>query len=170
MMPDLTHALEKVLRAYDRYYDVDRLPSSPLFDARASFQLHDEQYVLVRSAKISEADSREQVFFAIREELTQSVYEELDTAAWEEGLSCVDPGPNHRNTDIILIILTNHLSEEAGKTIRKRRRYKSYRLGLRGWSDFRVIAYELSSGMMVTNRQGRMLEKTLRNIFPQTGS
>ena len=60
---EIPQALEQVLDAYKKYYTINReTPVSP-FLAEAEFRLHDEQYFLIRSARISEVDSRELVFF-----------------------------------------------------------------------------------------------------------
>ena len=50
------------------------------------------------------------------------------------------------------------------KAVRKKKHYQSYALGLKGWSNYRVIAIGLSDGNIAYNRQGESLKKTLRNI------
>ena len=156
---------EKLLSSFNRYYNVNRdTPVSP-FDAEATFSLHDEQYVLVRKAKISEADVSEVAFFVLREELSLEEYNSLEEKAWEEGLSRVVLSENHRSTDILLILLADRISPEAKAAIKKSRRYKSYCFTLKGWSHYRTIACEFSTGELVYNRQGKILEKTLRNIL-----
>lgn len=155
-------ALEKLLSSYEAYYQVNRDTPVKPYAAEAYFALHDEQYFLLRSAKISEADSREYVFFFTCDSLTETQYQSLCEETWQEGLSRVQVGDNHRNSDIILIILSDILDDAVKKSIKKTRRYKSYRMGLRGWSDFRVIAVELSSGMPVYNPKGEILKKALR--------
>ena len=157
--------LEALLLSYERYYNVNRdTPVSP-FNAEALFSLHDEQYVLVRKAKISEADISEVVFFALRDHLSLEEYTSLEEKAWEEGLSRVVLTDNHKSTDILLILLTDSMDPEAKKAIKKSRRYKSYCFSLKGWSHYRTIACEFSTGELVYNRQGKILEKTLRNIL-----
>ncbi|MBQ7372767.1 MAG: hypothetical protein IJW67_12980 [Blautia sp.] len=165
-MEDLNLKLDELLKSYHAYYNVNTENPSAPFDASAEFFLHDEQYFLLKSAKISEADSREYVYFAVRETLDLDTCKHLDEAAWETGLSRVEPKPNHRNSDIILVILTNEIREDAASYLKKLRRYKSYRMGLYGWSAYRVIACEPFSGKMVHNRQGQTLEKVLGNIIP----
>ena len=55
----LSEALDQVLEAYKRYYTIDRdTPTAP-FDAEAVFDMHGEQYFLIKSAKITDIDSRE---------------------------------------------------------------------------------------------------------------
>ncbi len=157
-------ALEKILDSYRKYYDINQETPMPPFAAEAVFFVRDENYFLIRSARLSESLSSEHVFFAELEELDSARTEELDSIAWEEGLRRTQPGPNHRNTDITLVILAEHITEEAAEKIRKNRRYKSYYWGLRGWNNYKLIAYELSTGKIFANRQAEPLRKVMANI------
>ncbi|MBQ9827809.1 MAG: hypothetical protein IJM62_03915, partial [Lachnospiraceae bacterium] len=61
---DRQEALDKILLSYKGYYDINtETPAAP-FAAEAIFSLHDEKYFLVKSAKLSEADIKEYVYFA----------------------------------------------------------------------------------------------------------
>ena len=159
-----TEALDILLRSYVRYYDIFREDVEPPFAAEARFHTHDETYFLVKSARLSEADSHEYVYFATPETLDLAGAKALDEAAWERGLSWVKPHSAHRNSDVTLVILADHIDPEAMEAIGKFRHSKSYRYGLQGWSNFRVIALETSSGRLAYNRLGRSLKKLFRNI------
>ena len=158
-------ALDKVLRAYEAYYNVERENVKPPFAAEAVFRSHDEQYFLVRSVKLGEAESNEYIFFAEAEHLTEEALRDLDEAAWTEGLSRVTPHSNHRNTDITLIVIGETVAEEAFSLAAKLQHYQSYRFGLQGWSHYRLVVLEESSGRMAFNRQGQSLKKLFNNIF-----
>ena len=159
-----TEALDTLLRSYVRYYDIFREDVEPPFAAEARFHTHDETYFLVKSARLSEADSHEYVFFAALEDLDLAGLTALDETAWDRGLSRVKPHSSHRNSDVTLVILAEHIAPEAMEAIGKFRHSKSYRYGLQGWSNFRVIALETSSGRLAYNRLGRSLKKLFRNI------
>ena len=157
-------ALEVLLRSYTQYYDVVREGVEPPFAAQALFHSHDEQYVLVRSARISEADSHEYVFFAAVDDLDAAGLTALDEAAWSRGMERVKPHKDHRNSDVTLVILADRIAPEAMAAVKKLRHYKSYRFGFQGWSNYRVIALETSSGSLTCNRLGQSLKKLFRNI------
>ena len=166
MTPD--QALERLLPAYGRYYDVLRPPEAePPFAAEAVFHSHDEQYVLIKSARVSESDSHEYVFFATADELDAETAAELEQTAWDRGMARVQPHMNHRNSDVTLIMLAGHITPEAKLTIKKSKHSKSYKHSLHGWSNYRAIALETSSGDLVPNRLGRDLRKLFRNISEQ---
>ncbi len=161
-------ALDKILPAFQRYYNVIREDVPSPFVAAAEFHSHNEQYFLVKSARLSEADSHEYIYFAAEETLDLKRLDQLDTIAWETGCARVHPHPSHRNSDITLFILADHITEDAMKAIPKRKRYKSYSHSLQGWSHYRLVALELSSGHAAYNRQGQSLKKLVRTTIHTT--
>lgn len=159
-----TEALKLLIKSYNRYYNVKTEDVTPPFTAEADFHTHDEQYFLLKTATLSEADAHEYVFFATGQSMEQEDVKELDEKAWAEGLSRVRPHSNHRSSDIVLIILAEQLSQDAKAYIKSIKRYKSYRFTLQGWSHYSVIAMETSTGELSCNKRGRDLKKLFRNI------
>lgn len=160
-----TETLEKLLRSFRVYYNVKEEEVTPPFTAEAEFHSHDEQFFLLKSARISESESREYVFFAVEEELDEEKLLALDKTAWETGLSRVRPHAEHKNTDVTLFILAERITDEAFQKVKKIRHYKSYQFSLQGWSHYRLVAVELSSGRAAYNRQGQSLKELVRNIL-----
>lgn len=159
-----TEALEKLLRSFVRYYNVKTEDVEEPFAAEAEFFSDEQQYFLIKAAKISESSSREFVYFATPRELTYPLLKTLDETAWERGLSQVNPGPGHRNSDVTLIILADRIEKDAFDAVKKLKHYKSYTYRLHGWSNYRLVALELSTGRIVHNRQGETLKKLVGNI------
>ncbi len=157
-------ALETLLKSYRRYYNIIRENVTEPFAAEAVFHSHNEQYFLVKSATLSEADSHEYVFFATEEKLDLERARKLDETAWETGMSRVKPHNSHRNSDVVLVILAEEITPEAREYLSKLKRSKSYRFSLQGWSNYSVIAMETSTGQLSYNRRGRDLKKLFRNI------
>lgn len=153
-----------LLNSYVAYYNVTQENVTPPFQAEAEFHSHEEQFFLVKAAKLSESESKEFVFFGVTDCLTLEQAKEMDQVAWETGLSRVKPHNGHRNSDVVLFILADTIEEDARKYLKKLRRYQSYRHSLHGWSHYRVIAQEMSTEKPVFNRMGRGLKKLLRNI------
>ncbi len=161
--------LQALLRSYKRYYNVTTENAVEPFAAEAVFHTHDEQYFLVKSATLSEADAHEYIFFAASQNVGYADVQKLDERAWTEGLSRVVPHANHRSTDIVLVIVAEHIAEEAAEYIKKSRHYKSYRYTFQGWSHYSLVAIETSTGNFFCNRRGKSLKKLFRNIMRQTG-
>ncbi len=156
---------ERFLLAYSTYYNVNSGNVRGPFDAEAVFEATQEQYFLLKSAKISEIFSNEFVFFAKRDHLTWKELKELDTLAWERGMERVAPGPNHRNSDVTLIVVTESLDEDIPKGVRKLKHSKSYRFGLWGYSSYKLAVTESSTGKTCYNGQGDSLKKLVADIY-----
>lgn len=157
--------LEKLLCSFRVYYDVRQEDVEPPFVAEAEFHTHDEQFFLVKSAVISEAESKEYAYFAVEECLDMETLLRLDQIAWMRGTRKVRPHGSHRNTDVALIIVADQITEEAFARISKLRHYQSYHLGFHGWSNYRLVAIEQTSGRAAYNRMGRSFKKLVRNII-----
>lgn len=108
--------LERALRSYMAYYDVERETPEEPFAAEAAFHSHSSTYFLTKSATIGEAESNEYVFFALADRLDEELFRKLDHAAWEKGLARVKPHANHRNSDISLVVIASSVTEGAGKS------------------------------------------------------
>lgn len=157
-------ALEKVLQMYGQYYTVKREDAVPPFAAEAECVVNDEQLTAYRFVKISSVISREIVFFSAEEHLTEDKARQLVDAAWEEGLRRVEPGPNHRNTDIVLVALADRVDPEAAQLIKTSKASKNFKYSFYGWSVLRAIAIETPSGTLTANRMGQNLKKLFSNI------
>ena len=157
--------LEKILPSFQRYYDISRDDVPAPFAATAQFHSHDEQYFLIKSARLSESESHEYIYFATVDQLDETTLQDLDAKAWELGFAKVHPHPDHRNTDVTLIIVADQITDAAFSMIPKIKRYKSYKFGFQGWTQYRLVAIESSSGRAAYNRQGENLKKLVRNIL-----
>lgn len=159
-----SEALPRLLNSYRAYYDVNQTDPTPPFAAEAVFHSHEEGFFLVRSAKLSEAESHEYVFFAAEKTLTLERLEELARIAWETGMSRVKPHASHQSSDVHLAILADSIEPEAMARIPRLKYYQSYRFGLQGWSHFRLFALEVPSGRTACNRQGQRLKRIFQGI------
>ena len=162
-MTDRKAAMERLLRSYETYYDVNRETPTPPFTAEASFATHSEGYMLIRAAKIATFDAQEYVFFAETEKLDLAAAQKLADAVWEESLARAIPQEGHKSTDGILLVIADTIDKEAAAYIKRQRRFKSYQFGLYGSSTLRIAARDLSKEKTVTNRHGRDLERLFRD-------
>ena len=162
--PDSECILEKILHSFERYYNIQRQSLPSPFSAIAEFHSHSEQYFLIKPAHIADIDSHEYVFFAEAASLDENQLNQLAEKAWEEGLSRIHPASGHRNSDITLIILASKIEDAAFNLVKKIKKSKSYKLSFWGWSNFRALAYESSTGSFATNRMGRDLKKLISSL------
>ena len=164
---ELQDALEKALHSYEAYYTIDREHPLPPFAAQAEFSAHGESYFLIKRAKYAEIDAKEYLYFALENMLTAKRVAELSALAWNDAMKKVVPHPNHRSSDVIVIILTGDLTPEAAQAVKRTRFYRGYTLGLRGWSHFRLVAYEPGRRVLSHNRQGEEPARLMRKIFQE---
>ena len=157
--------LSKLLPLFHNYYNVNTEDVAEPFAAEAVFESHNEQYYLVKAAKVADVDMKEYVYFAKCDRLTKITLERLDATAWERGLANVIPQSGHRNTDITLFVIAGSIDEEARRAVRKMRHYKSYKWGFWGWSNYRLVVIGSNEGRAYYNHQGRAFKKLVGNIM-----
>ena len=113
---------------------------------------------------MSESESREFVFFATTEHLDANTLKKYDETAWNTGLSRVELSKIHYTTDVVLVILADTIDKDAAKLIKQLKHYKSYCFNFKGFSRYRLIALETSTGKITHNHLGSELKKLVRNI------
>lgn len=158
-------ALQKVLRAFEKFYTVKTCDVAEPFCAFAEFHAHGEQFFLTKAAKVADIDTNEYVFFAQEKFLDAARLADLAEEAWKRGLRFVNPYFGHKNSDISLVILADESDSEAKKIVRKFRQYKSYKFGIYGWSAFNVSFCDFSSRNFFSNSRGENLKKNLQKIL-----
>ena len=158
-------SLDRILGSFEKYYDIKRSSEDGTFSAEAEFHVHNEQYFLVKSAKLADMDSNEYVYFADLDSLSAMKLEELSELSWQIGLSRIHPVEGHRNSDVALIVISDRIDSEALKITKKIKKSKSYRFGLWGWSNFKLIVLDLTSKKSASNRLGRDFEKNIRKVL-----
>ena len=157
-------ALERVLLSYKRYYDINRDTPLEPFAAEAEFHSVEKGYFLLKKAVTSESETNEYIFFYEGDTLSADDVEILGRKAWDEGMSRVEPSGSHRNSDVTVILLADHIEEGAAEAVKNLRYYRSYKFRFNGWSDFRIVAVEASSGKVIYNRRGSELKKVFRKV------
>ncbi len=154
----------KFLDAYSIYYNIDETGEAP-FDATAVFKSSTEQYFLIRSAKIAQIDTNEYVYFAKRDHLTASELKELDLTAWERGLENITPSSTHKSSDVILILFSDNVDEDAKALIPKMKHSKTYKFGIHGFSNYKLAVIGSGEDRCLYNGQGRALKKLVADIL-----
>lgn len=157
--------LLSLLPLFRNYYNIKTEDVEAPFEAEAAFESHNEQYYLVKAAKVADVNINEYVYFAKCDTLGEDELRLFDETAWERGIAKAKPGYDHRNTDVTLYIVADTIGDDIKRQIKKTRRYKSWKLGFNGWSNYRLVAIECSTGKAFYNHQGRSLKKLVGNIL-----
>ena len=165
-------AVDKLLNSYKVYYDIhmtDELDASePELIARCDFYEHAQKYVLSKKAELWATKCEEFLYLFHIDELTMEAYQRCLDFAYKDGNERANIGPNHMYTYITPIFICNTYNDEILKALKKCNLYKSFRLSLYGWLDVHVAILEVSNNKIYTNRNGRRLEKVLKNVLFNT--
>ena len=155
--------LKRILAAHEAFFDVHRDYefAGKSFPGFAEFHSFGEQYVLVKRAKLWEANSHEYLFFVFAE-----TFDEPQLDAWVQfmktrGLEKVTAEPNHMSSGLSLVVIADECAEDAKRTIRKVRFRKNFALGFRGWADLRVVVADLSTRYVYANAAGKQVASTI---------
>lgn len=151
--------------SFGAYYNVKTEDVEKPFSAEAVYHSDDSMYFLIKAAKMSESYTHEYVYFADVDVLDEKTLTSLDEIAWERGLANVNPGPGHHCSDVALIIIADRIEESAARKMKEISHHKSYRFMLWGYSNYRLVAIELSSGNVANNRQGKSLKKLVCKVL-----
>lgn len=159
---DAVEDLEKHLISYSRYYTIKKENVTPPFYCEAEFVSHTEKYVLVKAAHIADIDSNEFVYFHASQSLSLDQLKSCVETAWENGISKVHPYSGHRNSDVTVVFFSDKIEDEVFSSIKKVKKYKSYKHSFWGYSHLRVVVKDVSTGVISSNFQGRTLKKIFK--------
>ena len=162
--------LTRMLKGYQAYFDIEQYEDGkdglPLA-AHCRFYVHSEKYVLVKKAKLWDADSNEYVYIFSVPELTKELYEICKNYAYEDGMKLIDPKPGHMYSYITPVFICDTCTPEAEKALKRCRIYKSFHFSLHGWMDFHAAVLEVNHNKITTNRNGKCVEKVMKNVLFQ---
>lgn len=161
--------LERLLKSYEAYFDIETYDDGqkdglPLA-AHCRFFVHSEKYVLVKKAKLWEADCNEYVYIFSVPRLTPELYARCRDYAYEKGMELIDPKPGHMYSYITAVFLCDEYTPEAKKALQKCNLYKSFHFSLYGWMDFHTALLAAGESRVFTNRSGRDNAKFMKKIL-----
>lgn len=166
--------LENILREYASTFDIyrDYEYKGVVYPAYAQFYSHNEKYVLVKEAKLWEANCFEHILFIEQENVTEEnihnikklIAENMESDMVRKGEKL--PPRNHMYTYITVIILCEgEISSKAVKLIKGFKFGKSYQFSIRGWSNAKLVCVDLKNKRFISNREGKTVKKLVDDIF-----
>lgn len=170
--------LERLLDSYEASYDIEKGYSVPghVYDAYAGFRVTSARYVLMKKAELWRANCFEHVFFSVKDELTPGDIERFreQVAAYIEPELVRGgnrwPPKNHMYTYITgIYICENGISAEGIKAVKGFRYVRNYKLTIRGYSEVRILVFDMRRKKIFGNRAARDLVKgytKARAIWP----
>ena len=160
--------LEKLLRSYKASYDIEQncKIGGDIYDAYASFNVSNAKYVLIKKAELWRANCFEHVLFRIEAAVTKDTLgafkKKIDDYIEPEIVRGGKKWPekDHMYTYITAVyICKNGVDKETEKAVRKFRYVRNYKFTIRGYSEARILIYDMKSGRAFGNRAARDLIK-----------
>lgn len=160
--------MEKLLESYQSAFDITRPydVNGDIYDAYAAFNVTSAKYVLVKKAELWRANCFEHTFFACRDTVTAGQLRKFgeDIATYIEpelvrgGESCT---PEHHMYTYItgIFICEDGITKDVENEVKKFRFFKNYRMGIRGYSEARLVIFDMKEHRVLGNRSARDLVK-----------
>lgn len=166
--------LEKLLDSYRSAFDITRPfdVNGDTYDAYAAFNVTSAKYVLVKKAELWRAKCYEHTFFSCRETLCsqdleifkEEIVNQIEPDIVRGGKDCMEK--DHMYTYITgIFICEQGVPKELIKEIYRFRFFKNYRLGLRGYSEARLLVFDMKNHKVLGNRAARELVKGYKKVF-----
>lgn len=165
--------LQKLLEFHKSSFDIIKpfYIENGTYDAYAFFNVKNSKYVLLEKAEIWRADCFEHVFFVLAKSLQYDEINKLkdDITNWiEPNLvreGCKYPNKNHMYTYITFMIISDGIvKNEVIESLKSFRYMKNYCFGIRGYSEARMILFDLKNQTIIGNRAAKDLIKGYRKM------
>ena len=162
------------------------------FNGFGEYRATAQRYVLSKRAALWEASTQEFAFVKLLPHLTLKELRATISHIIAHFIGDLELPANHMSTSVDLIFLTHSLSLEAETEIRKFNYRKSFKLGLQGWVDMKVAAFDETGSSVskarhfpkaqsdvskpsdqsrvITNRHGQDLQPLLMSLITPQGS
>lgn len=166
----LRSQLERLLKAYSYYFDIEREVeiSGVRYPAAANYHFREENYVATKAHTIYATEQHEYVYFYVTEHLELSELQRQIDVTREAGLARIDPNGEHMFSYVTLVILADRIDEDAARYLRKYRFRKNFWLTLHGWMEYHIAAMDNSRQSFLSNPAGKEAQKNLeRNFRPK---
>ena len=168
---DKDKILEKILRSYESYYDIENCQENdvPLV-AKCEFHVHNEKFVLTKKAKLWDADANEYVYIFKTNNLTNELFTKCKDFAYTNGMNLINPKPGHMYSYISAIFICDSCDEEAERTLKKCKIFKNFKFSIHGWMDYHTTCINLDKSKIYGNKGARGTTKFLEDLLIERSS
>jgi len=132
---------------------------------RADYASRDERYWLTKSVKMWGNEKNEFCYVFAAESFEPELAVKCIDWALEDGLPRVRPHSEHQCTNIKVVLIADHVSDETARAVQKKGFTKSYKFGLHGFTNLLTGVTDLGTEKTVTNREGHELVPYFKKLF-----
>lgn len=155
--------LEKLLKSYEAYFNIERNVKcgEVMAAARAVFHSRSEKYVLVKSAQLWAVETNEYAYFITEEIETVEDFIKIRDKIIENGMLQIKPHKEHMCSYITMFYIADSIGNDIEKEIKKYKLQKMFLFSLHGWMHFRCVGADLNRGIISTNPMGKELKQVV---------
>lgn len=160
----LNHPIvEQLLDSFAAYYNVNKFEDEPYLVARCDYYEKSEKFMVSKKVNLWTANAEEFIYLFYVPELTDELYDECMAkvdSSWKEQAHI---GPDHMYTYVTPIFITDNVSEQVIKKIKKCRTYKSFKFSFWGWMEYHVAL--VCNQQIESNSRGTVVKKMLKKVL-----
>lgn len=160
--------LERLLKSYQVSYDIEKAYDikGDIYDAHACFNVTSAKYVLIKKAELWRANCFEHVFFRVLDQLNvedverfrEQIVSYIEPQLVRGGRKC--PEKDHMYTYMTgIFIAENGVSDDVKKMVKHFKYVKNYRFTIRGYSEVRMLVFDLQNKKIFGNHAAKDLVK-----------
>ena len=160
--------LERLLDFHKSSYDIERPfdVDGDIYDAYAKFCVTSAKYVLVKTAELWRANCFEHTFFRCLDRLDgedlkrfrKQIVSYIEPELVRGGRKCTEK--DHMYSYMTgIFICDGGVADDAAKEIRNFKYFKNYRMALRGYSEARLLVFDVKNRKILGNRAAKEMVK-----------
>lgn len=144
--------LKKQMNNHFNIYDNYKL-NNFTFDFMGEFLMTNSKYFLSKKNVVWGYENKEYVFVKELDSISENYIEENILPLNEFAMTnIVNPTENHMSTNITFVLSSPHIDTKLTKKINSYKKRKSYRFGLRGYSNLRLILFDSNNNDFYYNK------------------
>lgn len=159
---DKVQYLQLLNRKYEKHFQVKNNENimNREFDIYAKYTEATGRTFLTQKDIIDKFEVNEHCFIKTFETIDLCMAIELGEYFKSLTQSLVKPHKEHKSTNITGVLVSESaINNDIKQYIKKFKYSKYYKFYFRGWSDVRLIAVDLTSGTVISNKKGKEVEK-----------
>ncbi|MDI3538830.1 MAG: hypothetical protein PWP12_1023 [Bacillota bacterium] len=172
METTLSEYLETLAGRLSPYFDVFRNEevAGRRLDLVGRFKMRSEKYFFVKSLTLFAYENREIVLVEGDKEINRSKAEEFAGYLKDLIPLLIKPSEEHMSTMLTGVLVAEEgVTPEAQVWIGRFRHSQNFKWLLHGWCDVRLLAVDLASGQVYSNKAGRAVKEAYRVLKEKGG-
>lgn len=135
------------------------------FDLSAQYNIRNSKFVMTKKVEIYAFRSEELLFFKGLREIDSEYLEGLKNRIKENIEKIINVDKEHMNTDLTFIFVVDELEKEMKKKIKRFKYHKSFKMGLKGWTNVKLFVYETGCDLLHANGYANTSKKEMNKVI-----